>query len=70
MALNKIKILTFEVGDEMCHFLAPRMIFWGPMGTKTCLLPKLDQICFAGHFLSYNTIYVLSFEIGDEICHF
>ena len=36
--------------------LAPRMVFWEPLGTKPCLLPKLDQIWFDGDFLSYNKI--------------
>ena len=50
--------------------LAPRMVFWEPLGTKPCLLPELDQIWFGGHILANNKINVPSFEIGDEICHF
>ena len=66
LALNKRKILTLEIGDKMCHFLAPKMIFWEATGIKPCVLPKFDQICFGGHFLAYK-INMLSFEIGDEI---
>ena len=50
--------------------LAPRIIFWGPTGTKPYLWPDLDQIWFGGPFLALNKGEILTFEIGDEICHF
>ena len=77
MAFYNINVPCFEIGDEICHFLgmksamlAPRMVFWEPLGTKPCLLPELDQIWFGGHILVNNKINVPSFEIGDEIFHF
>ena len=51
------------------HF-GPRLNFLGPTGTKPCLQPKLDQICFGGHSLAFYNIDVPCFEIGDEICYF
>ena len=72
MALNKGEILTFEIGDKNCHFLAPRMIFRGPTGTyrdETLFTAKIE-ICFGGHSLAFYNINVPCFEIGDEICHF
>ena len=77
MANDKMNMLSFVIGDEICNFWGSKCAMFGPQndflgayGDETLFIAQLAPSFFCGHFLAYKKINVLPHEIGDEICHF